>query len=96
MPVQEPVKIAPAEGKLGILIPGMGAVAHDIHRRGRSRPARHRDYPSVRSRRLATVRLGKRTDGRSPLIKDFVPLADLNDLASAAGTSLKTTPTRPR
>jgi len=29
---------------------------------------------------MGTIRLGKRTDGRSPLVKDFVPLADLNDI----------------
>jgi myo-inositol-1-phosphate synthase len=29
---------------------------------------------------MGTIRLGKRTDSKSPLIKDFVPLASLNDL----------------
>jgi myo-inositol-1-phosphate synthase len=72
-------KIAPAEGKLGILIPGMGAVTTtfiagvEAVRRGLAKP-----IGSVTQ--LATIRLGKRTDGRSPLIKDFVPLAGLDDL----------------
>jgi myo-inositol-1-phosphate synthase len=77
--MKEITKIAPAEGKLGILIPGMGAVTTtfiagvEAIRRGLAKP-----IGSVTQ--LSTVRLGKRTDGRSPLIKDFVPLAGLNDL----------------
>src|SRR5437868_7979581 len=77
--MKEITKIAPAEGKLGILIPGMGAVTTtfiagvEAIRRGLAKP-----IGSVTQ--LATIRLGKRTDGRSPLIKDFVPLAGLDDL----------------
>src|ERR1700741_5688021 len=77
--MKEITKIAPAEGKLGILIPGMGAVTTtfiagvEAIRRGLAKP-----IGSVTQ--LATIRLGKRTDGRSPLIRDFVPLAGLNDL----------------
>ena len=77
--MKEITKIAPAEGKLGILIPGMGAVTTtfiagvEAVRRGLAKP-----IGSVTQ--LATIRLGKRTDGRSPLIRDFVPLAGLNDL----------------
>src|SRR5438067_4187575 len=77
--MREITKIAPAEGKLGILIPGMGAVTTtfiagvEAIRRGMAKP-----IGSVTQ--LATIRLGKRTDGRSPLIKDFVPLAGLDDL----------------
>jgi myo-inositol-1-phosphate synthase len=77
--MKEISKIAPAEGKLGILIPGMGAVTTtfiagvEAVRRGLAKP-----IGSVTQ--LATIRLGKRTDGRSPLIKDFVPLAGLGDL----------------
>jgi len=77
--MKEITKIAPAEGKLGILIPGMGAVTTtfiagvEAVRRGLAKP-----IGSVTQ--LATVRLGKRTDGRSPLIREFVPLAGLNDL----------------
>ena len=79
MPSQDNVRIAPAEGKLGVLIPGMGAVTTtfiagvEAVKRGLAKP-----IGSVTQ--LATIRLGKRTDGRSPKIKDFVPLAGLNDL----------------
>src|SRR6059036_3020591 len=81
--MKEITKIAPAKGKLGILIPGMGAVTTTLIagveaiRRGLAKP-----IGSVTQ--LATIRLGKRTDNRSPLIKDFVPLASLNDLAFGA------------
>jgi len=81
--MREITKIAPAEGKLGILIPGMGAVTTtfiagvEAIRRGLAKP-----IGSVTQ--LSTVRLGKRTDGRSPLVKDFVPLAGLNDLVFGA------------
>src|SRR5213075_1321766 len=77
--MKEITKIAPAEGKLGVLIPGMGAVTTtfiagvEAIRRGMAKP-----IGSVTQ--LSTIRLGKRTDGRSPLIKDFVPLAGLDDL----------------
>jgi len=77
---QDNVRIAPADGKLGVLIPGMGAVTTtfiaglEAVKRGLSKP-----IGSVTQ--LSTIRLGKRTEGRSPLIKDFVPLAALEDLA---------------
>ena len=41
---------------------------------------------------LATIRLGKRTDNRTPYVRDFVPLAGLTTWCSAAGTSIRTTP----
>ena len=72
-------KIGPAKGKLGIMMPGMGAVATtfmagvEAVRKGLAKP-----IGSVTQ--MGTVRLGKRTDGRTPLMKDFVPLADLNDI----------------
>ncbi len=71
--------IAPAKGKLGVMIPGMGAVATtfvagvEAVRKGISAP-----IGSLTQ--MGTIRLGKRTEGRSPKIKDFVPLAGLNDL----------------
>jgi len=71
--------VAPANGKLGIMIPGMGAVATtfvagvEAVRKGISSP-----IGSVTQ--MGHIRLGKRTEGRSPKIKDFVPLAGLNDL----------------
>ncbi len=78
-----PPKIAPASGKLGILTPGLGAVATtfiagvESIRRGLAKP-----IGSITQ--TATIRLGKRTDNRAPLIKDFVPLADLNDIVFGA------------
>ena len=71
--------IQPANGKLGIMIPGMGSVATTLVagveavRKGIAKP-----IGSLTQ--MGTVRLGKRTDARSPLIKDFVPLAKLDDL----------------
>ena len=71
--------ITPAKGKLGVMIPGMGAVATtfvagvEAVRKGLAKP-----IGSVTQ--MGTIRLGKRTEGRSPLIKDFVSLASLNDL----------------
>ena len=77
--MQQPKEIKPAQGKLGILLPGMGAVGTTfiagclLARRGLA--------PPVGSlTQMGTIRLGKRTDAKSPLIKDFVPLADLNDI----------------
>ena len=72
-------KIEPATGKLGIMVVGLGAVATtmiagvEAVRRGLAKP-----IGSLTQ--MGTIRLGKRTDNRSPLIKDFVPLADLNDI----------------
>src|SRR4030088_2274844 len=72
-------EIAPAKGKLGVMIPGMGAVATtfvagvEAIRKGLAKP-----IGSLTQ--MGTVRLGKRTDGRSPKIKEFVPLAGLDDL----------------
>ena len=71
--------IKPATGKLGILTPGMGAVATtfiagvESIRRGLAKP-----IGSLTQ--MGTIRLGKRTDGRSPLIHEFVPLAKLEDV----------------
>lgn len=79
MASQDHPQIAPAAGKLGVLLPGVGAVATtfiagvEVVRRGLGRP-----FGSLTQ--MATIRLGKRTEGRSPAIKDFVPLADLADL----------------
>ena len=73
------VDIRPATGKLGVLLPGMGAVATtfmagvEAIRRGLSKP-----IGSLTQ--MGTVRLGKRTDNRSPLVQELVPLAKLDDL----------------
>jgi myo-inositol-1-phosphate synthase len=75
--------IRPATGTLGILTPGLGAVATTFMagvesiRRGHSKP-----IGSLTQ--MATIRLGKRTDNRSPLIKDLVPLAALDNLVFGA------------
>ena len=79
MAIKDPVRIAPADGKLGVLLPGMGAVATTFIA-GVEAVKLGLGAPIGSLTQLATVRLGKRTDGRSPLIKDFVPLASLPDL----------------
>ena len=72
-------KPEPAKGKLGVMVVGLGAVATtmiagvEAVRRGFAKP-----IGSLTQ--MGTIRLGKRTDNKSPLIKDFVPLADLNDI----------------
>lgn len=79
MSVESPVKIASAEGKLGVLMPGMGAVATTFVA-GVEAVKRGAGLPIGSLSQMATIRLGKRTDGRSPYIKDFVPLANLQDM----------------
>jgi myo-inositol-1-phosphate synthase len=79
LPSNDNVKIAPAEGKLGVLIPGIGAVSTTFIA-GVEAIKRGMAIPVGSLTQLATIRLGKRTDNRTPLIKDFVPLAGLNDL----------------
>lgn len=77
--IEKGANIAPAKGKLGVLCVGMGAVTTtfiagvEAIKKGLAKP-----IGSLTQ--MATIRLGKRTEGRSPLIKDFVPLADLNDI----------------
>jgi myo-inositol-1-phosphate synthase len=72
-------KPAPAKGKLGVMVVGLGAVATtmiagvEAVRRGFAKP-----IGSLTQ--MGTIRLGKRTDNKSPFIKDFVPVADLNDI----------------
>ena len=74
-----PVKIAPASGKLGILLVGLGAVSTTVIagvlavRRGLARPI-------GALTQMGTLRLGKRTDNRSPRIADVLPLAPLGDV----------------
>ncbi len=73
------VQIAPAEGKLGVLIPGMGAVTTTFIA-GLEAIKRGQGKPIGSLTQLGTVRLGKRTESRSPAIRDFVPLASLEDI----------------
>ncbi len=76
---QDNVQIAPASGKLGVLIPGIGAVSTTFIA-GVEAIKRGLAQPVGSLTQLATIRLGKRTDNRTPLIRDFVPLAGLDDL----------------
>src|SRR6201994_1472585 len=72
-------KIAPAKGKLGVMIPGMGAVATTFVA-GVEAVRKGIAAPIGSMTQMGTIRLGKRTDGRSPKVKEFVPLAGLDDL----------------
>src|SRR5262245_47931504 len=75
----KPVEIAPAKGKLGILLVGLGAVSTTVIagvlaiRKGLAKP-----IGSLTQ--MGTIRLGKRTEGRSPKISDVLPLATLDDI----------------
>jgi myo-inositol-1-phosphate synthase len=75
-------KVEPAKGKLGVMVVGLGAVSTtmiagvEAVRKGLAKP-----IGSLTQ--MGRIRLGKRTDNNSPLIKDFVPLADLNDVVFA-------------
>src|SRR6476646_2064165 len=75
--------VAAAKGRLGILTPGLGAVATTFMA-GVESVRRGLSQPIGSLTQMATIRLGKRTENRSPLIKDFVPLADLNDIVFGA------------
>src|SRR6266699_6227232 len=83
MPVKKGADIAPAKGKLGVLLAGLGAVSTtfiagvEAIREGLAEP-----IGSLTQ--MGTIRLGKRTDNRVPKIKDFLPLADLKDLVFGA------------
>ena len=76
---KQPRKIAPARGRLGILTPGIGAVATTFYA-GVEAARRGIGQPIGSLTQLATIRLGKRTDAKAPLIRDFVPLAGLDQL----------------
>src|SRR5256885_15423363 len=69
-------EIQPAKGKLGVMIPGMGAVATTFVA-GVEAIRKKLASPIGSLTQMGTIRLGKRTDGRSPLVKEFVPLAAL-------------------
>ena len=75
--------IAPAEGKLGVLLVGLGAVSTTLVagvysvRKGLSKP-----FGSLTQ--MGTIRLGKRTEHKTPLIKDFLPLTSLENIVFGA------------
>jgi myo-inositol-1-phosphate synthase len=83
MAIEKGAEIAPAKGKLGVLLVGLGAVSTTVVagveaiRQGLAQPVGSLTQ-------MGAIRLGKRTENRNPLIKDFVPLADLNDLVFGA------------
>src|SRR6201994_1295258 len=71
--------IQPAKGKLGILIPGLGAVATTLIA-GVEAVKKGLSQPIGSLTQMGHIRLGKRTDNRNPKIKDFVPIADFKDI----------------
>jgi myo-inositol-1-phosphate synthase len=77
--VKQPVEIASAQGKLGILLVGLGAVSTTFI--AGVQAIRKKLAPPIGSlTEMGTIRLGKRTEGRSPKIRDFVELAALDDI----------------
>lgn len=83
MTTTNPKNIKPAEGKLGVLLVGLGAISTtfiaglDEIKNGRTKP-----FGSLTQ--MGTIRLGKRTEHRSPKVNEFVPIADLNDIEVGA------------
>jgi myo-inositol-1-phosphate synthase len=81
--MKTPQTIAPVDGRLGVLLPGMGAVATtfiagvELARRGLGKP-----FGSLTQQ--GTIRLGKRTENRSPRIHDFVPIAPMESIEFGA------------
>ena len=75
--------VAPATGKLAIFTPGLGAVATTFIA-GVERVRRGLSVPIGSLTQMATIRLGKRTESRSPLLRDFASLARLDDIVFAA------------
>ena len=81
--MKTPQTIAPVDGRLGVLLPGMGAVATtfiagvELARRGHAKP-----FGSLTQQ--GTIRLGKRTENRSPRIHDFVPIAPMESIEFGA------------
>ncbi|MEJ7587724.1 MAG: inositol-3-phosphate synthase [Ferruginibacter sp.] len=72
--------ITPAEGRLGILIPGLGAVATTFIA-GVEAVKKGIAKPIGSLTQMGNIRLGKRTENRFPKINELVPLASLNDIA---------------
>ena len=83
MPVAKQTEINPAEGKLGVLLVGLGAVSTTFIA-GVEAIKKGFAQPIGSLTQMGTIRLGKRTDNRVPLVKDFVPLAQLKDLVFGA------------
>jgi len=77
--MKKPASVKKPTGKLGVLMPGMGAVATTFIA-GTLLARRNLAKPFGSLTQMGTIRLGKRTENRTPLIKDFVPLAKMDDL----------------
>jgi len=77
--VKQPVSIKKPEGKLGVLLPGMGAVATTFVA-GCALARKGKGDPIGSLTQMGNIRLGKRTEGRSPKIKEFLKLPALDDL----------------
>jgi len=73
-------QIRPAKGKLGVLIPGLGGAVSTTFIAGVEAVRKNSASPVGSLTQMGTIRLGKRTEKRIPKIKDFVNLAELNDL----------------
>jgi myo-inositol-1-phosphate synthase len=72
-------QIKPADGKLAILMPGLGAVATTVIA-GVEAVKKGLGAPIGSLTQMSRIRLGKRTEDRNPLIKEFVPLAQLSEI----------------
>ncbi|HYR75446.1 MAG TPA: inositol-3-phosphate synthase [Pyrinomonadaceae bacterium] len=83
MPVTKGAEIAPAQGKLGVLLVGLGAVSTTFIAGVEAIKAGLAE-PIGSLTQMGTIRLGKRTDNRVPKIKEFLPLARLQDLVFGA------------
>jgi Myo-inositol-1-phosphate synthase len=77
--IRSSASVASAKGKLGVMIPGMGAVATTFVA-GVEAVRKGLALPIGSLTQMGTIRLGKRTEGVTPRIKEFLPLAGLEDL----------------
>jgi myo-inositol-1-phosphate synthase len=80
---RESIHIKEPKGKLGVLIPGLGAVGTTFIAGVEAIIKKH-SLPIGSLTQMGTIRLGKRTENRSPKINDFIPLANLEDLTFGA------------
>lgn len=83
MKIEKNAEIAPASGRLGVLLVGLGAVSTTFIA-GVEAIKQGLAEPIGSLTQMGTIRLGKRTENRVPLVKEFVPLADLKDLVFGA------------
>src|SRR5436853_4455682 len=81
--VKKPLEIEAPQGRLGVLLVGLGAVSTTFIA-GVEAIKRRLAEPIGSLTQMGTIRLGKRTENRVPLVRDFVPLASINDLVFGA------------